>query len=228
MRKLKINRELALYLATLRKEREIDEVYDLRLEDIEAVEEEFGFRIPDAILAYYASGLAGRFSGPMTNPRAMLELTKQVRAEIAELADRGHRPSWNYGLAVAFDYDNGNFLAVHKNTERTSDAILFLDHEGGGFVEAPIKMTLGDYLDPRGEYLDPTGEVIVDADLEPFTADIYSAPDEEQPPTIVEHTKFGRGQVIDRDETGTRSKWTVEFEDGTTKKLLADFLEVLS
>lgn len=90
MRKLKLNNELALLLSALRREAGIEEVHDLRLEGVELVEEKFDFRIPDAILAYYASELAGRVSTPKTSPRAMIELTRAERDEIIELSEQGY------------------------------------------------------------------------------------------------------------------------------------------
>jgi hypothetical protein len=220
MRELKINKSVALLLAALRREEGIDEVHDLRIEDVLAVEEKYGLQIPDPILAFYASGLAGRFATTRTSPAAMIGLTQGLRGEILDLIDQGYRPEWSYRQAVAFDYDNGNYLAFRKGTGRTSDAILFVDHEAGGFVETPAPMTLR-------EYLDPEEKVTIDDDLEPFTARFFSKPDdppEEEPELIVEHGKFGRGRVVERDETGAKAKWNVEFEDGTTRKLLADFL----
>jgi len=40
----------------------------------------------------------------------------------------------------------------------------------------------------------------------------------------VEHEKFGRGRVIGVDGHGADRKFTIEFQDGETRKILGRFL----
>lgn len=224
-RELELADALGRTLSAARAANKIEEVFHPRLEAVEAVEEAFGCRVPDPVLAYFAAGLAGRYSRPMKSPRAMIELTQYLQEELEEQRQRGRPIRWSPDRVVVFDEDNANFLAFGRGTPPSSDAILFIDHEGV-WTDPPIDTTLRSYLKSEAEGFG--GDI---AKLEPFVAEVRDEPSaqgEESEDLLVRHAKFGRGRIIDKDEGGKHAKWTVEFDDGQTRKLLARFLEVES
>jgi hypothetical protein len=222
-RELKLTDALGRTLSAARAANKIEEVFHPRLEAVEAVEEAFGCRVPDPVLAYFAAGLAGRYSRPMTSPRAMLELTRYLQEELEEQRERGYPIRWSPDTVVVFDEDNANFLAFDRRTAPDSDAILFIDHEGV-WTDPPTKMTLRSYLKSEADRFE--GDI---DKLEPFAAEVRDVPaaeSGESDDVFVRHAKFGRGRIIEKDAGGKHEKWTVEFEDGETRVLLARFLEV--
>jgi len=202
---------------------------DIRVEDVEELENNFSCRIPDPIIAYFAAGLGDFYgSGKATKINAIKGLTEQFR----ELVSEGDQePRYNPEGWMIFEKDNGSYLGFPNDADSDQQAVYLFDHEGG-FTDTPIPIALSERL--REFVRSAGGDDHPDSskEVEPFEVTLIHPIVKERDTGIdedifVEHPTFGRGQVVSKDDTGKYDKWEVAFDSGETKLLVAKFLEVI-
>lgn len=228
-RKVELEKQFA-QLLSLASETTGAKTREIRVDDLDEIEERFGCRIPDPIIGYFAAGLADRMgTGSAKKISAIKGLTEQFREAVEEA---GSEPRYNPDGWVIFEEDNANYLGFSTSAPRDQQSYFLFDHEGV-YTDTPIELSLAERL--RDLIRDSGGDDHPDStkDFDPFEVTLIhpkpkkprdSSLDEE---IFVEHPKFGRGQVLSKDDTGKHEKWEVEFDSGETKLLVAKFLEVV-
>ena len=172
----------------------------LRVQEIEAIEEELGVVLPDPALAYIAAGVSVWGDGPV-QLGVIREKTLMVREEA-----RAAR------FVVIDDDSNGNYIAVKKGTPKDSDRVYFLDHETGYLLDNPL--SLSSAIDSR---LEDSG---VPPSVTPFRFELVDQPEPVRAAPTVRHPKFGQGTVVADDGEYV----TVTFERDGTKRMKRAFL----
>jgi hypothetical protein len=149
-------------------------------------------------------------------------LTRLLQDDFRDWQAQGLGVDWTPRSVVVFDQIGSDFLAFRRRRRPSKNLILYIDHETV-FYEPLASIRLLDHL--QHQFPSPKrGQTAFEA----FIVSEPAADAADEPDVIVEHPKFGRGRILKRDESNKRAKWTVEFDDGQTRVLLADFLEVVT
>ncbi|MEZ4385533.1 MAG: hypothetical protein R3A79_29720 [Nannocystaceae bacterium] len=179
----------------------------VRAHQLRHAEETLRCTIPDAVIAYVVSGVGERAAAGVDG---LIALTQDLQA-----AQGDERPV-HRAERVAFDYDNGNFLAFHRGSERAATSYQLLDHE-----ESYRSGPSGDLGERLARLID---EDITDS-TPGFAVILDDTPPAPEPDAAwVTHAKFGRGSVTRTEPTSRGDKLTIDFEDGETRTLLARFV----
>ena len=209
-RTLEISADLAQRLSRARAVRGDTTPCRLRIEDIDAVEDEIDCRVPDAVLAYIAAGVSAWGDGPLSVLRVR-DLTLEVR----EMAEQTGDPAIERMLSrvVVFDDDaNGNYLAFPKGAARTSEQIYFVEHEACTLIDASLASQLDRVVARGNTSPSPTVALVFE----------MVGPDPEPPTAWAVHPRFGRGRVVSR----MGDTLVIQFENDGEKRLKASFVTI--
>ncbi len=204
---------IANLLHDLRVVRGVAQACRIRLSEVEGIEREFECQMPDAVIAYLASGVSAWHSDSVSIERCR-ELTLAFREMCAEYGYAFERDDElvDTDAFIIFDDDtSGNHIAFRRGAKRAADSIVVLKHRSREVSDESI----GDNISRALESEDTkrtNKQIVIQID-----DDIAAAAGTK---LTVHHVKFGRGEVLRESD----DKLTVRFEGGVEKTLKASFL----
>lgn len=180
----------------------------VRLHELEAIEAATGIELPDPVIAYLAAGVSVWGDGPLRLAK-VAEQTAHVR-ELAVEMFQSMTEAAAKRFAIIDDDSNGNYIAVKKRTPKDSDAVYFLDHEGGYELPAASLSLMEAITDRLGD---------APPDAPPLAIEWIDEPAPAPRARRVQHPKFGAGTVHADDGEYV----SVDFEAGR-KRMKREFL----
>lgn len=208
----------------------------LRLESVEWLERELDSSLPDELLAVLAlrdpivavaTGLSG------------LDAVLDVAEKVVELDDEAFAGTWiavSRVSAEPFTELLGSAhgtsqleLCVRKDADPGGEAELLVLEDDRPRQLLPLGELIGDVLRSELRHHDAWQSALATerelASFRPSAELVEDRPARHEPSPRVHHQKFGAGRVVESDGGGPDAKLTVRFADGTTRRLLARYVE---